>query len=147
MVPGCTNVSRKTRESNVSYHRLPIDQQMQRTWLRQIRRENLPKTNSCYVCSTHFTSDCFETCFKEMFGMQTKRPFKPGNVPSIFPFLSRKQGGEISSKRKQILEEIAREEVSIKIYITADHPRSQVFGVLRVSKALGQSVALLQKFW
>ena len=120
MVPGCTNGSRKTRESNVSYHGLPIDQQMRRTWLRRIRRENLPKANSCYVCSAHFTSDCFETSFKEMFGMQTKRSLKPGSVPSIFPFLSRKPEREILSKRKQILEKIAREEVLIKIYITAD---------------------------
>ena len=66
MVPGCTNCSKKTKGSDISYHRLPNDQQMRRTWLRRVRRDNLPKANSCYVCSVHFTPDCFEGSLKEL---------------------------------------------------------------------------------
>jgi hypothetical protein len=33
MVPGCTNCSKKTKGSDISYHHLPNDQQMRRTWL------------------------------------------------------------------------------------------------------------------
>ena len=47
---GCTNCSKlKTKGSDISYHRLPNDQNTRRTWLRCVRRENLPKPNSCYV--------------------------------------------------------------------------------------------------
>lgn len=106
MVPSCTNCSKKTKGSDISYHRLPNDQQMRRTWLRRIRRMNLPKANSCYVCSAHFTPDCFEGSLKELFGMKTKKTLKPGSVPSIFPFLFRKPERELSHKREQTREKI-----------------------------------------
>ena len=77
-------------------------------------RENLPKANSCYVCSAHFTPDCCETSLKETFGIKTKKSLKPGSVPSIFPFLYRKPEREMSHKRKQIREKIARDEILIK---------------------------------
>ena len=73
MVPGCTNCSKKTKGSDISYHRLPNDQHIRRAWLGRVRRENLPKANSCYVCSVHFTPDCFEGSLKELFGMKGKR--------------------------------------------------------------------------
>jgi hypothetical protein len=113
MVPGCTNCSKKTKGSDISYHRLPNDQQMRRTWLRRIRRENVPKANSCYVCSTHFTPDCFESSLKELFGMKGRNSLKPGSVPSIFPFLHRKPNREISYKRAQIREKIVKDEVIV----------------------------------
>ena len=64
MVPGCTNCSKKTKGSDISYHRLPNDQHIRRAWLGRVRRENLPNANSCYVCSVHFTPDCFEGSLK-----------------------------------------------------------------------------------
>ena len=72
MVPGCTNCSKKTKGSDISYHRLPNDQHIRRAWLGRVRRENLPKANSCYVCRVHFTPDCFEGSLKELFGMRQK---------------------------------------------------------------------------
>ena len=102
MLPGCTNCSKKTKGSDISYHRLPNDQQMRRTWLRRVHHDNLPKANSCYVCSAHFTPDCFEGSLKELFGMKGKKALKPGSVPSIFPFLHRKPERELSYKRAQI---------------------------------------------
>ena len=73
MVPGCANCSKKTKGSDVSYHRLPIKQQLRKTWLRRILRDNLPKANSCYVCSAHFAAECFEGSLKELFGMKTEK--------------------------------------------------------------------------
>ena len=75
-VPGCTNCSKKTKGSDIWYHRLPNDQHIRRAWLGRVRRENLPKANSCYVCSVHFTPDCFEGSLKELFGMKGKKALK-----------------------------------------------------------------------
>ena len=125
MVPGCTNCSKKTKGSDISYHRLPNDQHTRRTWLRRVRRENLPKPNSCYVCSAHFTPDCFELSLKEMFGIKCTKALKPGRVPSIFPFSSHKPECVLSHKRPQIKEKIAQVQVidGNNIYIVGNTTR------------------------
>jgi methionine aminopeptidase len=95
---------------------------MQRTWLRHVRRDNLPKANLCYVCSAHFTPDCFKGPLKELFGMKGKKALKPGSVTSIFPFLHRKPERELSYKRAQIREKIAKDEVisvTVEVYFSA----------------------------
>lgn len=112
MVPNCTNGSRKTKGSDVSYHRLPNDPTMQKIWLARVRRDNIPKPNSCYVCSDHFTPDCFSTSLKEIFGMKSKKILKPSSVPSIFPFLNRKPERKMSHRREQMRDRIARHEVN-----------------------------------
>lgn len=115
MIPNCTNGSKKTKGSDISYHRLPSDQQLRRTWLARVRRENLPKSNSCYVCSVHFAPDCFEFSLKLTCGQKTKKSLKPGSIPSIFPFSFQKPKRELSQKRIQkrdrIRDEIAKKEV------------------------------------
>ena len=126
MVPGCTNGSRKTRDSNVSYHRLPSDKQMQKTWLARVRRDNIPKPNSCYVCSAHFTGDCFETSLKETFNISTKKTLKPGSIPSIFSFShDRPTVRLISQKREKIREKKSREEVGCKCKCIAYSKKQQ----------------------
>ncbi|XP_046863134.1 peroxynitrite isomerase THAP4-like [Xenia sp. Carnegie-2017] len=109
MVPNCTNGSRKTKGSDVSYHRLPNDPTMQKIWLARVRRDNIPKPNSCYVCSDHFTPDCFSTSLKEIFGMKSKK-IEPSSVPSTFPFLNRKPERKMSHRREQMRDRIARHE-------------------------------------
>jgi hypothetical protein len=121
MLPGCTNCSKKTKGSDISYRRLPNDQQMRRTWLRRVHRDNLPKANLCYVCSAHFIPDCFEGSLKELFGMKGKKALKPGSVPSRFPFLHRKPERELSYKRAQIREKIAKDKVisvTVEVYFS-----------------------------
>jgi hypothetical protein len=114
MVPGCINCSKKTKGSDISYHLLPNDQQMRRTWLRRVRRDNLPKANLCYVCSSHFTTVCFEGSLKELFGMKGKKALKPGSVPLIFLFLHCKPEHKLSCKRAQVREKIAKDKVISK---------------------------------
>ena len=110
-MPGCANCSKKTKGSDISYHRLPNDQNTRRTWLRRVRRENLPKPNPYYVCSAHFTADSFEGSLKELFGMKGQKALKPGSVPSIFRFLKRKPERELSYKRAEIKEKFAQVKV------------------------------------
>lgn len=120
MIPNCTNGSKKTKGTDISYHRLPSDRQLRKTWLKRVRRENIPKENSCYVCSVHFTPDCFEFSLKLPCGQKTKKILKSGSVPSIFPFSSRKPGRILSQKRIQkrdnIEDKIAQDKVSSDKY-------------------------------
>ena len=88
MVPDCVNGSRKTKGSGISYHRLPNEQKIQQQRLARIRGENPPKDNSCYVCSDHFTSDCFQTSYKDMFCLGNKHYLNPDAIPSVFPHSS-----------------------------------------------------------
>ena len=99
MLPTCTNGSHKTQGSDVSYHRLPKHRHLRKIWINPIRRYNPPKHNSCYVCSEHFTPDCFEHSLKQAFGKKTPRRLKPGSVPSIFPFAPRQSERETSKRR------------------------------------------------
>ena len=111
MVPGCNNCSKKTKGREISFHRLPNDKNLRRMWLSRVGRENLPKANSCYVCSTHFTPDCFQNSLKELFNMKAKKTLKPGSLPSIFSFIKRKPERELSSNRAQTREKNARQQV------------------------------------
>jgi methionine aminopeptidase len=52
--------------------------------------------------------------------MKEKKALKPGSVPSIFPFLHRKPERELSYKRAQIREKIAKNEVKNGWLSTAD---------------------------
>ena len=85
-VPGCNNRSEKDRVRGVSFHILPVKKPQ---WLDQIRRDKrfgLPEPKYVYVCSEHFTQDCFETEYRfQLLGGNTHiRSLKTGSVPTIF---------------------------------------------------------------
>ena len=101
MVTGRTNGSKKTKGILVSYHRLPQEKKMRKIWLNRVRRDNPPQYKSCYVCSMHFTSDCFETSLMESFGMKSKARLKEESIPSIFPFQEQKNERLSSQSRLQ----------------------------------------------
>lgn len=85
-VPECFNYWKKG--SKISFHRVPKEIGLQRAWLARIRRDNLPPLEYCYVCSDHFTPDCFESDLKAqlMPDAKFKQKIKPDAVPSLFPF-------------------------------------------------------------
>ena len=89
-VPGCTNYSEKTRKvvSTVSYHQLPLDDaQGTKAWLARIRRVDMPTLENFYVCSEHFSPECFEIDLRaQLTGQKCKRHLKDGTVPSVFPY-------------------------------------------------------------
>ena len=84
-VPLCTNGRRKTKGSDISYHRLPSGP-LRDVWLRNLRRANLRDHGYTYVCSTHFTPDCFETNTGLIPGFKKRKILKPQAVPTIFSF-------------------------------------------------------------
>ena len=67
-VPGCNNRSEKDIVRGVSFHSLPVKKPLEaKQWLDQIRcgkRFGLPEPKYVYVCSEHFTQDCFETEYR-----------------------------------------------------------------------------------
>ena len=65
---------------DISYHRLP-NGPLKDIWLRNIRRENPRDRGYTYVCSAHFTPDCFEANTGLIPGFK-----KPTAVPTVFSF-------------------------------------------------------------
>ncbi|KAH7976578.1 hypothetical protein HPB52_016519 [Rhipicephalus sanguineus] len=78
-VPHCKSWSGR-KETGISFHEIPSDQELREKWLKVISRDNwTPNSTSCYstVCSRHFVpSDFKEGC--------TTRRLKKGSVPSVF---------------------------------------------------------------
>lgn len=108
MVPECTNNSRKTK--GISYHRVPKENQLQRAWMARIRRANPRNVATSYVCSAHFTPECFE---KKPFlsGHQSRPRLKPDAIPSIFSRNKPEKRRETGRRRTQLRSEQAMHEV------------------------------------
>jgi len=108
-VPGCNNRSEKDRVRGVSFHSLPVKKPLvAEQWLDQIRRERfgLPKPQNVYVCSEHFTQNCFETEYRfQLLGGNTRiRSLKTGSVPTIFKWAPAKVRdiSEVEQERKEV---------------------------------------------
>ncbi|XP_047242653.1 uncharacterized protein LOC124881164 [Girardinichthys multiradiatus] len=71
---GCDN---KKGDPNISFYRLPKEEERRQRWLSAIRRANWTPTASSRLCSAHFVS-----CAK------SQNPLSPDYVPTIFPHLS-----------------------------------------------------------
>jgi hypothetical protein len=87
-VPLCTNGSRKTQGTDISYHRLP-NGPLKSVWLRNIRRENPRQRSNTFVCSAHFTPDSFEPSVELIPGFKKPKKLKPSAVPTLFAFPSK----------------------------------------------------------
>ena len=84
-VPGYVNHSAKS--NGISYHKFLQDCQLQKAWLHQIRRTNMPLLEYSYVCSYHFPMDSFEVNLRaEITGQKCKQRLKQDAVPSEFSF-------------------------------------------------------------
>ena len=121
-IPECNDYW--TKDSKVTFHRITRkDLELQRAWLTRIRRDNLPPLDYSYVCSDHFTSDCFENDLKAKLMPETKfkRSIIPGSVPSLFPFdpqLKRPRPSSEARAEQRRLEELRREVSLSSLYET-----------------------------
>jgi hypothetical protein len=85
MVPECFNNSRDQHQS-VSFHRVPTNEKSRKKWLDVVPRKIPRPASYSYVCSDHFSSDCFEVSYMEQLtGHKQSRRLKPGSIPSISP--------------------------------------------------------------
>jgi len=77
---GCVDRSNKPECSKLSWHSLPINNaKLLRTWLLKMKREDPPVSKHSYLCSEHFSEDCF---MRE----GGKRYLKSGTAPTRFSF-------------------------------------------------------------
>ena len=110
MVPECTNNSRKA--TGVSYHRIPKDTSLRQAWMARIRRVNPCNVDHSFVCSAHFTPDCFEeTPANLVAGYRRRSRLRPNSVPSVFPHSKPETPRTTGQKRKQIRTKQAKQEV------------------------------------
>lgn len=77
-VPLCSASSKYN--SVLSFHTFPVDEERRKTWIRNIRRENLSFTSHTRVCSRHFKSDDV----KEPSTPKGRRLLKKDAVPTLF---------------------------------------------------------------
>ena len=99
MVPDCINDSRDSK--GVSFHRIPANEKLKKIWLDVVPRKNPRPSMYSYVCSDHFTSDCFEISFREeLTGHKQPRRLIPGSIPTIFPKSATKRPRLSSEARK-----------------------------------------------
>ena len=81
---GCCN----TPSDRVSLLKFPSDGALRRKWKKQVQRTRAKwKANEhSFLCSDHFTEDCFEvdSALASQFGMKKRRRLKPGAIPTIF---------------------------------------------------------------
>ena len=78
---GCVNRSNKPECSKLSWHSLPINNaKLRRAWLLKMKRKDPPVSKHSYLCSQHFSEDCFMRC------VGGKRYLKSGSVPTRFSF-------------------------------------------------------------
>ena len=112
-VPEC--IYRSTKKSGISYHRIPKDKGLQKAWIARIRRDNLPPLQNCYVCSEHFTDDCFETDLRAQFlpEQKVKRRLKRD---SFSPEPKKPRLSSVTRENRRHAEEL-RQEVGIE-YLT-----------------------------
>lgn len=76
---GCSNCRRNCKNTGVSFHRIPKDENLKRQWETKLKRQILPKNIN--VCSEHFTEECFDVSSKlqlEMLGTKKRR------MPTLF---------------------------------------------------------------
>ena len=78
---GCVNRSNNPECSKLTWPSLPINNaKLLRTWLLKIKRKDPPVSKHSYLCSPHFSEDCFMCC------VGGKRYLKSGSVPTRFGF-------------------------------------------------------------
>ena len=84
-VPLCTHGSRKTKGTDISYHRFP-NRPLRSVWLRNLRRDNPRERTNTYGCSAHFTPDHFEPNKELIPRFKKRKMIKPSAVPTVFAF-------------------------------------------------------------
>ena len=133
MVPNCTNNSRKT--AGIGYHRVPAEKRLRQAWVARIRRVNPCSPNNSFVCSEHFTRDCFEENLPGLAPFyQNKLKPKANSVSSIFP--QRSTGNPRSTDQRRNLVRARRDVLflsgKINAYILIDSYINSFSGYVNV---------------
>ena len=98
---GCSN----TYKNNVSLFTFPRDHSLREQWTRQVRRTRAGwsgPTATSYLCSDHFTEDCFDesSLMAAKLGIQKRKTLKPDAVPTVFPKTVQQKAAPPPSKKR-----------------------------------------------
>lgn len=89
----CGNNTNKAERdgSKISFHRFPSNKKMKKRWIDAVGRTSLPR--HLYLCSEHFTSDCFTDSYrlKSKMGLPGLATLNTDACPTIFPPKSAKK--------------------------------------------------------
>ena len=82
---GCSN----TLRPGVSLYKFPKDPVLRKQWEKQVQRTRAKwkATETSFLCSEHFTEDCFEVtaALESQFGIKRHwRRVTPGAIPTVF---------------------------------------------------------------
>ncbi|XP_035481659.1 uncharacterized protein LOC118300242 isoform X2 [Scophthalmus maximus] len=82
-IRGCSVVG--CRNGHRSVHILPPCEDLKTRWIHFIFNGDVPKTigKILYVCSNHFTSDCFSNQGQYKLGLASQLKLKSGSVPTV----------------------------------------------------------------
>ena len=82
----CSNQS--STNTDVSYHQFPSNAKTCAIWVKKVNRTEIPKYD--FLCSNHFTEDCFDKSY-EMYqkflakdGKKPSRKLVKGAIPMLF---------------------------------------------------------------
>lgn len=102
---GCSNSSKNCTGKGISFFSLPREKSIRNAWIAAIKRTKLPK--NVYVCSEHFTDECFESVYRLQAEMlspskRKKKQLIPGSIPSVFKHKAAvKKRIPVTEKREQ----------------------------------------------
>jgi hypothetical protein len=69
---------------DVSYHRFPKNEALQKLWVIRCRRKDQLNVKTAKVCAQHFANEDFERDFKsELMGGKPRNFLKPNSIPSL----------------------------------------------------------------
>ena len=111
---GCVNRSNKPECSKLSWHSLPINNaKLLRTWLLKIKIKDPPVSKHSYLCSEHFSEDCFMRC------VGGKRYLKSGSVPTRFSFSPEEKPKRKAPVYRSAARETTKSQVKDKVILNS----------------------------
>ena len=111
---GCVNRSNKPEYSKLSWHSLPINNaKLLRTWLLKMKRKDPPVSKHSYLCSEHFSEDCFMRC------VGGKRYLKSGSVPTRFSFSPEEKPKRKAPVYRSAARETTKSQVKDKVILNS----------------------------
>ena len=123
-VVGCTN--RREKGCTLSFHRFPMkNSELLQKWIKAVSRQNWYPNEDTFVCSVHFTDDCYNVTAQ-------RSRLKKDAFPSIFPKSThptckiRKRKKRKSPKKRKLVDVQPRKAVpspsKLRRTVQLDHP-------------------------
>ena len=123
-VVGCTN--RKEKGCTLSFHRFPMkNSELLQKWIKAVSRQNWYPNEDTFVCSVHFTNDCYNVTTQRS---RLKKDAFPSIFPTEYPSYMQNQKKEKwkSPKKRKLFDVQPRKAVpspsKLRRTVQLDHP-------------------------